>query len=418
VAILTDVSPLRRFPSFRLLYAGHSISFFGSQLTAVTAPFQLYDLTGSTLQVGLLSLAQLPVLLVGSLVGGPLADALDRRRVLLVVEALLLAASVGLAVNASLDAPAVWPIYVLTSLIAGLSGIEAPARGACIPAMVGVAHLPGAMALMQLLHQIGMVAGPAFGGLIIKVGSPATAYWIDVGTFVAALWFVSRLGPQIPEGGTTRAGLASLVEGWRFLRSERAVQGTFVIDINAMVFGMPRVLFPEMARSTFGGGAGTYGLLQAAPAAGAVIGAVALGWISTVERQGRAVFLAVIAWGAAMVVFGLSPWLWLALLALAIAGWADAISAVFRNTILQLTVPDRLRGRLNAINIAVVTGGPRVGDLEAAGVAAVTNVRVAAWTGGLACIAGCGVIARLMPELARWRLSVDGRRPASRKETA
>ncbi|HEV8297518.1 MAG TPA: MFS transporter [Acidimicrobiales bacterium] len=410
MAILTDVSPLRHSRQFRLLYTGQAVSLVGSVVTTVTAPFQLHEITGSTWQVGLLSLVQLPVLFAGSIVGGPLADAYDRRRVLFVVEMVMLAASAGLAWNAVSDHPRAWPIYVLTALVAGLTGIDAPARSACIPAMVGAADLPGALALTQLLHQFGFVVGPALAGLILKLGAPSAAYTFDVATFVVSLGFIARLGPQVPLGGVTKAGLSSLLEGWRYLHGERAVQGTFAIDINAMVFGMPRALFPEMARSTFGGGGGTYGLLSAAPAAGAVVGAVTLGWVTRVERQGRAVFLAVICWGAAIVLFGISPWLWLALLMLALAGWADAISAVFRNTILQLSVPDRFRGRLGAVHIAVVTGGPRLGDVEAAGVAAVSDVRIAAWTGGLACIAGCAVVARAFSELVRWRVSVDGGR--------
>jgi MFS family permease len=300
-------------------------------------------------------------------------------------------------------------IYLLTAAIAGLSGIEAPTRSACIPAMVGVEDLPGAMVLNQVEYQVGGVVGPLLGGFLIASVSEASASWFDVATFVVALVFVVRLDPQIPSGGGTRPGLGSLAEGWRYLRGARDVQGTFVIDVNAMVFGMPRALFPEMARSTFGGGASVYGLLQAAPAAGAIVGAAGAGWVGRVDRQGRAVFIAVAVWGAALVLFGFSPWLWTALILLAIAGWADAISAIFRNTIMQLSVPDALRGRISAIHIAVVTGGPRLGDLESGGVATLTNVRVAAWTGGAACIAGCGLVARLWPELQAWRLSREGR---------
>jgi MFS family permease len=192
-------------------------------------------------------------------------------------------------------------------------------------------------------------------------------------------------------------------EGLHYLRGQRAVQGTFLIDINAMVFGMPRALFPQLGTELYGGGAGTVGLLYAAPAAGAFIGAVTTGWVGGVRRPGRAVLIAVTGWGAAIAAFGLTSWLPLGLLFLAIAGAADVISAVFRGTILQLQVPDRLRGRLNAINIAVVTGGPRLGDLEAGVVATLTTAQFSVVSGGLACLAGVGYLARRRPELGRWR---------------
>lgn len=407
MGLLLDVSPLRESRAFRLLYAGEAVSFFGSQLTAAAARFQVYELTHSTLQVGLLSLAQLPFLFVGSMFGGPLADAHDRRRLLLVVNVAMLACSAGLVANAALERPQVWLLYLLTSCTAGFSGIESPTRNACIPNLVRPEKLPAAAALHQMIFQFGLAFGPMVAGLVIGLARFGAVYGLDVVSFVAAIGLVALLPAQHPAGGGTKASLSSLVEGWRFLRTERAVQGTFVVDVNAMVFGMPRAVFPEMARRTFGGGAATFGLLDGAPGIGALVGAVTSGWVSRVERQGRAVFVAVALWGAAIVCFGFSPWLWLALVMLALAGWADMISAVFRNTILHLSVPDRLRGRLSAIHIAVVTGGPRLGDLEAGGVARLADVRVAAWSGGLACLAGCAVIARAFPALARWRIDRD-----------
>ena len=233
--------------------------------------------------------------------------------------------------------------------------------------------------------------------------SLSAAYWIDVGTFAVALVSVLVVRPLLPEGGGTRAGLQSLREGLGYLGRQRAIQGTFLIDINAMLFGMPRALFPELGLIQFGGGAQTVGLLYAAPGMGALLAAVTTGWVTHVRRQGRAVILAVVAWGAAIAAFGLVTLLWLGIVLLALAGAADVVSAVFRTTILQLQVPDRLRGRLNAVNIAVVAGGPRLGDLEAGAVASLTSPRFSVVSGGVACMVGAGVIARLIPDLGAWR---------------
>lgn len=376
-------------------------------MTVVAVPLQVFLVTDSSLAVGLLGIAQLVPLLAFSLAGGAFADALDRRKLLLVMQVLLGLTSVGLALNSTGDDVELWPLFVLTGLAAGFSGIDSPTRSAAIPGLVRRDQLRAALALNQLLFQLGQVAGPAIGGLLISQLSFAAVYWLDAATFVISAVAVARMDPLVPEGGGTRAGVASVVEGFRFLRGRRALQGTFVIDVNAMVFGMPRALFPELGTTVFGGGAGTVGLLTAAPAAGALVGALTTGWVSAVRRPGAAVLWAVAAWGVAIAAFGLTAWLPVALLALAAAGAADVVSAVFRNTILQMEVPDRLRGRLNAVHIAVVTGGPRLGDAEAGAVAAVTSPRFSVVSGGLACLAGVAVIARLLPQLAAWQPPPD-----------
>jgi predicted MFS family arabinose efflux permease len=378
------------------------VSFFGRQLTVVASALQIFLLTGSSLQVGLLSLAQLGPLVVCSLYGGALADAYDRRRLLLGANVLLALTSVGLAINAGSSSAAVWPLYLCTAASAGLSGVDSPTRSAAVPTLVRRDQIPAANALNQVMYQLGQIAGPAAAGLLIARIDLAAAYWVDVATFVVALATLAVMEPMAPEGGGTRAGLGSIKEGLRYLKGERAVQGCFVIDINAMVFGMPRALFPQMGTRLYGGGAGTVGLLYAAPGAGALLGALTTGWVSRVQRPGRAVLWAVAAWGAAIAAFGFVRVLPLGLLFLAAAGAADVISAVFRGTILQLAVPDRLRGRLNALNIAVVTGGPRLGDAEAGAVAALAGPQTSVVSGGLACLAGVALIARAMPELGDW----------------
>lgn len=407
--LLVDITPLRESRDYRLLYAGQAVSYLGTQMTAVAAPIQVYDLTGSSFAVGMLGLAQLLPLIVGSFIGGALADAHDRRRLLAIAQVLLGVTSAGLVVNALLPSPQLWLIYVLTALAAGFSGLDHPTRSAATPMLVRRELLPAALALNQLMWQLGLVLGPLAAGLLVAGLGVQAAYLFDTVSFGAALLALAFMRPLRPAGGGTRASRASVVEGLRYLKGRQALQGTFVIDINAMVFGMPRALFPALGTTVFGGDATTVGLLYAAPSVGAVLAALTSGWLGNVDRQGRGTIWAVVVWGGAIAGFGLVGWLPAALLLLAVAGAADVVSAVFRNSVLQLTVPDELRGRLSSVHIAVVTGGPRLGDAESGAVAALTSPSFAVVSGGMACMAGAGVIARLMPELTRWRLSRHGR---------
>ena len=399
--VLADITPLKTSRDFRVLFSGGVVSMLGSQLTVVAVPVQVFKLTGSSFQVGLVSLGQMVPLIVGSLVGGALADAFDRRVLIIYTQVLLAATSAGLALNAMSSHPQVWPIYVITAVAAAISGVDYPARNASLPAMVTRDELPAALALRQIQYQVGGVVGPAVAGLLLSGLGVAAVYWIDAATFGAALAAATMIGPLRPEGGGTKVGFASVAEGLRYLRANRLIASTMVIDINAMVFGMPRALFPALGLEQFHGGTASVGLLFAAPGAGALVAAVLTGWVGRVRRHGRAVLLSVAVWGAAIALFGLSPWLWLALVLLAAAGAADVISAVFRNTILQTEVPDALRGRLSAVHIAVVTGGPRMGDLEAGGVAAATSPQFSVVSGGLACALGVLLVAWRYPELDR-----------------
>jgi len=399
--LLSDITPLRESRQYRVLYVGELFAFLGSQITVVAVPLQVYLLTRSSLAVGLVGLAQLGPLLACSLVGGVLVDAVDRRVLLIWVQLARGALSAGLVVNALQPRPSLWPLYVLTAAGAGLQAVDGPARTAAIPALVRRELLPAAAALHQILMTVGLVAGPALAGLIVGQAGLAAAYGIDVATFITATLLAAALRPLPPGAGAARAGVGSVREGFRFLRGKRALQGCFLIDLNAMIFGMPRALFPALGTGLFGGGPGTVGLLYAAPGAGALLGALTAGWVGRVRRQGLAVLVAVAVWGAAITVFGLVSWLPLALALLAVAGGADVVSAVFRNTILQLTVPDGLRGRLSSIHIAVVTGGPRLGDAEAGAVAALAGTRFSVVSGGIACLAGVALLAWRLPELAR-----------------
>lgn len=401
--LLIDLTPLRRSRDFRFIVLGQLVGVLGNQLTAVAVPYQVYQLTRSSLDVGLVSLTALFPLIIGSLIGGSLVDGMDRRRLLLAMEALMAASSAGLALNADLPSAALWPLFIFPALTAGLGGVDSAARNAMIPNLVQRTEVSTANAMFQALFQLGAVAGPAAAGLLLAGAGIRFVYWMDVASFGAGLVAVSLISPQPPAGGGHRPGLRSIVEGFRFLRGRQAIQGAYLIDINAMVFGMPRALFPALATTVFGGGAATVGFLYAAPGAGALAGALTTGWVSRIRRQGQAVIIAVIVWGLAITGFGLVSWLPGALILLAVAGWADVISAVFRATIIQLSVPDALRGRLQGVQMAVVTGGPRLGDLEAGVVASAFGDVTSVVSGGLACVAGALVLARLLPGFRRQR---------------
>jgi MFS family permease len=403
--ILLDLTPLRRSRDYRALISGLGVSVLGNQLTTVAVPFQVYAITHSSLVVGLVSLTQLFPLIFGSLLGGSLVDAVDRRKLLLVVEAIGAGCSAGLALNADLG-PTIWPLFLFPAITASMSGIDSSARNAMLPSLVGMELLPASNAIFQSLFQTGAIVGPAVAGLLLAGAGVHLIYWIDVASFLVAMAAVLTMSPQpAPVGGTgsTRPGLRSTLEGLRFVRRSKLVQGAYVIDINAMVFGMPRALFPALAATVFGGGATTVGLLYAAPGAGALLGALTTGWVGRVRRQGLAVICAVLVWGLAIAGFGIAHWLPLALVLLAIAGWADVLSAVFRNTIIQFAGPEGMRGRLMGVQMAVVAGGPRLGDLAAGAVATAFGDTVSVVSGGLACVAGAFLVAWALPGFTRYR---------------
>jgi MFS family permease len=401
--LFVDIGPLRRYPAFRRLWLGYLVSTLGNQITVVAVAFEVFRLTGSSLDVGLVSLTQLAPLLAGSMFGGSIADAMDRRKLLLITQTSLAACSAGLALDTTPKHAALWPLFVVSALAAGISSIDQPARSAVFITLVGSEDFVSATALWQLLMQVGVVVGPALAGLLIGSVGIATVFWVDVGTFAVSLLTLAGLGPMAPAGGGTRFGLSSIKEGLSYLKGRQALQGTFIADLDAMVFGMPRALFPYIGLVRLAGGPITVGLLYAAPGAGALIGAILTGWVRRVSRQGVAVLIAIAVWGGAITAFGFAPWLVASLPLLAIAGAADVISAVFRGTMLQRLAPDSLRGRLSAIHTAVVTGGPRLGDAEAGAVASLAGVQFSVVSGGVVCLVGICIIGWLMPEFRSYR---------------
>jgi MFS family permease len=411
--LVLDVSPLRRSRELRRVAAGQLVSVLGGQLTIVAVPWQVYGLTRSSLDVGLVSLAQVPALMVGGLLGGALADAADRRRVLLVTQLMTAVCTAGLAVNAD-TGPALWPLFLLPAVSAGFMAAGESAVSAIVPNLVRRAEVATANAMFQAMFTLGQVAGPAVAGLLLAGAGVRFVYWADVVSLAAAAATTLLIAPQRAEASPDHSrppGLRSVADGLRYLRGRPAIQGAYLLDINAMVFGMPRAVFPALARTVLGGGASTLGFLYAAPGAGALLGAVTTGWVGRVRRQGRAVIAAVLVWGAAITCFGLVRSLPVALVMLAVAGWADVISAVFRSTIIQLAVPDSLRGRLMGVQMAVVTGGPRIGDTETGAVAAAFGPETAVVSGGLACIAGALILARLLPAFRRQEAPVGRAEP-------
>jgi MFS family permease len=402
-AAAIDLRPLRR-PAYRRLWFGSAVSVIGTQLTAVAVLLQVYAITKSSFAVGLVGLFGFIGLVGVGLYGGSVADAVDRRRLSLVTSSGLALLSGVLVLQAVLDLRSVPLLYGVILFQAALFGIDSPARQAMIPRLLDASEYPAANALSQISMNAGFTIGPLLAGLLVAAnhGSFWLPYGIDALTFTAALYAVWRLPPMPPHGGGTRAGVASVVEGFRFLGGQPVLLMSFLVDIVAMVFGMPRALFPAIAGGFYGGGAATVGVLTAAIAVGAIVPVLLSGLLRGVHRHGQAVVVSILVWGAAIAAFGFTRQLWLGLLCLAVAGAADAVSAVFRSTILQEATPDALRGRLSGVFIVVVAGGPRLGDVESGSVAALTSTEFAVVSGGVACIAGVLALAAAVPAFVRF----------------
>ncbi|MFE2914261.1 MFS transporter [Kitasatospora indigofera] len=400
-----DLSPLRENADYRRLWFGQAVSSIGQQMTAVAVSVQVYDLTGSSFATGLVGLCSLFPLVAFGLYGGAIADTVDRRRLGLIGAAGLALVSAVLAGQALADLGQVLVLYAAVAVQAGFFAISSPARSAMVPRLVPAHQLPAANALNTVSMNLGLTVGPMIGGVLIGAYGAQAAYLVDTLAFTATLYAMWRLPAMRPLG--ERKGRASVLDGLRFLREQPNLRTSFLADLAAMIFGMPRALFPAIAVGFYGGDARTVGLLVSAPAVGALIGALFSGWISRVHRQGLAVLAAVAAWGLAIAAFGLLHNLWLGLFMLALAGCADTVSMIFRNTMMQVAAPDEMRGRLQGIFIVVVAGGPRLGDFESGAVASLTSPAVSVVTGGLACVAAILLLAARRPAFLRY----DARHP-------
>ncbi|WP_461169336.1 MFS transporter [Arthrobacter sp. Z1-15] len=418
--LLADLTPLRESPDFRRLWTGTALSAVGTQLTLVAVSLEVYSLTSSSFYVGLLGLVGLVPLVVAGLYGGSIVDAYDRRKVALVSSVLLWVSTIGIAAQAWAGAGNIWLLYALVAVNAGAAGLNHPARSAIIPRLVRAELLPAANALSMITFGLAMTIGPLLAGVLVAQVGYGWTYTIDVVTFTAALWAVYRLPPMPPEGEVQKAGLKSVLEGFRFLATRPNIRMTFLVDLAAMVMAQPRALLPAVGALLLGGGATTVGVLLAATAVGAFLAGLFSGPLGAVRRQGLAVLWSVVAWGLSVSAFGAvvvmagrnggddpSAWLIPAAVAMGCAGIADSVSGVFRSTILQSATPDAMRGRLQGVFVVVVAGGPRLGDLVAGVDASFLGEGWAAVIGGLVCVALVGVLARWQPQFARY----DARHP-------
>ena len=398
---LVDITPLKVSRDFRKLFIGRSISDFGDEIVAVVVPFQVYEITGSTLAVGLIGLVELIPVFVFPIVGGAFADALERRRLTIVTHLILVVMSAFMAVNAFLDEPLLWPLYVFAFVSAGLYTFNRPALDTWPARLVHADLLPSVKALEAGFGTFGSMIGPVVAGVLLATISPGGAFVFDAFTFLIVIVQIARMRPSPPSDEENEVSWEAIKDGFRFLKGKRTLQTVFLVDLNAMVFGFPIALFPAVA-DRLGEGPFVLGLLYAAPAVGSFLATVFSGRAKHVRRQGRAILIAVAVWGVAIVVFGLSDVLWLSLAMLAVAGAGDMVSGIYRSTILQTAVEDRLRGRLDGIGMAVWATGPSLGNVESGAVASLTSVPFSIVSGGLLTIVGVGVLRWFAPGFWRY----------------
>ena len=401
-----DIRPLRSSRDFRLQFFGGSVSFLGSMVTYVAVPFQVYELTGSTLLVGLLGVAELVPLVLFGLWGGALADAVDRRRMVLSTELGLTLLSAVLLGNALLPEPQVWPLYVVAACVAALDGLQRPSLEALIPRIVAYDELAAASALSSLRMNLGMIFGPLVAGVVIAAHGVEWAYAIDVVSFAASLVALSFMRAVPPPTGADRPSIAGIVAGARYALSRQELLGTYVVDMAAMFFAMPTALYPAVAKDVLHDPA-SLGLLYSAGAIGSLVATVTSGWTSHVYRHGRAVAWAAAAWGASIACFGLATEVWVACVFLALAGAADMISGLFRSVIWNQTIPDHMRGRLAGIELLSYSTGPLLGQVRAGGTAAVWSIRGSVVSGGVVCVLAVGALAATLPRFRAYDARTD-----------
>ena len=398
--ITVDFSPLRDYPHYRRLWIGQAVTFVGSEMALVALPYQVWQLTHSTLVLGLFSLTELVPLLTLTLAGGAVADAIDRRRMVLITETLQALGVAGLLVNAALPHPSIVVLFVFATVVAGCFSAGVGAMRSIPQRLIPEEVFAQAGALDSIYYGFGGVAGPPLAGVLIATAGLSTVYAIGMASFTATVVALWGLPAMAPHPDADRPGIRSIVEGFRFVSREKVILGFFLVDTNAMVFGMPLGIFAAIA-ARFGDA--TYlGALYAAPAAGALVAGLGSGWVAYVRRQGLVVVAAATLWGVAIAGFAFADRFWLALVLVGLAGLADQVSAIFRNAMLLALTPGRLLGRVRGIEFMQVASAPSLGNLEAGVVASLTSIRTSVASGGVLCIAGTLASAAAFPALLRY----------------
>lgn len=404
-ALLPDLTPWHSSRDYRLIWIAGAVTVFGSFLSFVALPFQLKELTGSPVAVGALGAVQLVPLIVFGLYGGALADAVDKRKLIVWSELALGATALFLLLNTLLPTPMIWPLYVAGALTSALSGIQQPALDAIMPRLVAHDQLSAAAALNSLRWQIGGVISPALAGLLIAYAGLEVAYALDALTFVVSVTLAWQLRPSPAAHDAEKPSLRGILEGARYAWNRKELLGTYAIDLAAMLFAFPLALFPFIAEDLDANWA--LGLMYSTLPFGAMLVSATSGWTKHIHRHGRMVALAAVCWGASMALAGAMRNIWLVLLFLTVSGGFDMVSGVFRSTMWNQSIPDELRGRLAGIELLSYSLGPQLGQARSGGVAALTSVRTSVWSGGLACVAAAGLLAMALPKLMSYDARTD-----------
>jgi len=395
-----DFSPLKRYPDFRRLWLSGLISYFGSMFTYVALPFQVKELTGSYLAVGLIGLVEIIPLVVFGLYGGVLADHMDRKRMIWVTEFAALFLSTILLINSLLPSPKLAVIYIVAALFSAVDGLQRPSADAILPRLVEHKDLPAASALMSLRWQIGMVTGPALAGVLISIAGVSAGFILDILTYFLALFILIRVKNVPPMKSSEKPSFSSLVAGVKYATSRKDLMGTYLVDLAAMFFAMPTALFPFWADQI--GAPWALGLFYAAGTIGSILVTLTSGWVKTYTKHGRAIFLAALGWGVAITLAGASNNLFLILLFLILAGASDMVSALFRSTLWNQSIPDEFRGRLAGVELISYSVGPLGGQTRAGFTAEITSLRTSVVSGGLLCIGFVTLFTALLPDFRKY----------------
>uniref|UniRef100_UPI0040490646 MFS transporter n=1 Tax=Candidatus Planktophila sp. TaxID=2175601 RepID=UPI0040490646 len=398
-----DLTPLKKYPDFRNLWTAGLISYFGSMITFVALPFQLKELTGSYLAVGLLGAVEVIPLIAFGLYGGVLADSVDRKKMVWATEAGALILVAILLGNSLLPNPSIAVIYIVAALFAVVNGLQRPSMDAMLPRLVSHEDLPAASALLSLRWQLGVIVGPTIGGIIFATFSITVGFGLDIATYLVSLAFLARVRSIPPIKEAEKPSLAALFDGVKYAFRRKDLLGTYIIDLAAMTLAMPMALYPFWADELQAPWA--LGMFYAAITVGSVVVTLTSGWIRTYRFHGRAVILAAMGWGLAIAASGLSNSLIIVLFCLTVAGASDMVSALFRGAIWNQTIPDELRGRLAGIELLSYSVGPLLGQLRAASVASATTLSFSVTSGGLMCVVVVAFLALFLPKM--WKYDVQ-----------